>query len=115
MHDVHIIRLRGPWQFQVGNDVETVRLPHKPSGDLHGPLRYTRGFHTPEGLEDLEQVWLVVEPLPAGAMVQLNGHALSLPRSEITRILAPFNQLEIVIPQPSDGLHDGICLEIGFP
>ena len=98
MRDVHPIRLRGPWQLEplvryvpAGGDrfeadsedlpaATKAKMPADWSGslgeDFLGQVRYTRRFHKPDGLEDLEEVWLVVEPPCSHATITLNGHHL---------------------------------------
>jgi hypothetical protein len=58
----HSFRLRDPWQCE--------SLPT-------GEVRWSRGFHRPTGLEDDDELWLVISGLPAGARVTLNGEQLT--------------------------------------
>lgn len=57
MIDVHTIRLRDPWKFVA-------------------PACYTRNFHALAGLEDLEQVWLVIGSSDSPGTVILNSEKI---------------------------------------
>lgn len=131
MRDIHTIRLRGPWQVQAKDgEAITVKMPvgwadirkHAPSEKL----RLTRHFNTPTGLEDLEQVWIVVESPGQQATVLLNGDSLGELQSndpafrrEITPLLKERNKLEILIAPGDSEAKEGpvgeVRLEIGFP
>ena len=98
MQDVHSIWLRGPWRLEptgrflpadvgllelVAEDLpeaQTAKMPADWSAvcgpEYCGQVRYTRRFHKPQGLEDREAVWLVVEPARSRAEVWLNGQRL---------------------------------------
>jgi len=113
----HVIRLRGPWEFQPlarlipgpdGALVETAAaLP--PAGRVtppadwgsslspgfRGRVRYTRRFNRPTGLEPHERVWLVIDGVDACGSYALDGHPLgsidgyALPAAnDITDLLA---------------------------
>jgi hypothetical protein len=88
---VHTIRLRGPWTcrwFEPTQSAEqtcTVQLPVKwqdvesrrlvePSSD--GEIRLERRFHQSSGLTQGVRIWLVLEELASGALVELNGQLL---------------------------------------
>ena len=84
----HSFRLRDPWQCDL---VEG------------GGVRWSRIFHRPTGLEPDDALWLVITGLPAEAMVNVNGQALTgdgevPPRFEVTKWLTEANRIEIVIP-----------------
>jgi beta-galactosidase/beta-glucuronidase len=98
MPDTHVIRLRGPWEYEplartfVAADgtrrESTDELPpagrvHLPSdwgaslgAEFRGRVRYSRRFGLPTNLESHEQVWLVVDGVDYFGTVALNGHAL---------------------------------------
>jgi len=164
MQDVHSIRLCGPWRLEptgrflsadvglprlVAQDLpetQTAKMPANWSA-VYGPeycgqVRYTRRFHKPQGLEDREAVWLVVEPARSRAEVWLNGQRLgelscadSRLRVDVTKLLVDFNELVIVVTHPAidnsvdnptNAIHDAtsrepgglvgeVRLEIGFP
>lgn len=85
----HVIRLREPWDA-------------RPQPD--GSVRFSRRFHKPTGLEG-SKVWLVVEAVDAGAVIELNGCVLGkLPaasreaRFDITAALDGVNLVEITLP-----------------
>lgn len=165
MRDVHTIRLRGPWQLEPlvryvpAGDGRFKRCMEKlPAAtkatmpadwsaafgdDFSGQVRYTRRFHEPSGLEDLEEVWLAVEPPHSHALIHLNGHALGEARFsgpggpgepvrfDVTHLLREANTLEIIVTHPEldaagrpiddsqrhtrGGLTGEVRLEIGFP
>ena len=148
LSDPHTIRLRGPWKLEPLSEtnateqlpvaVRQKKLPADWSSvlgaDYRGAVRYTRSFHKPAGLEELEQVWIAVEPPRSQGEIALNGQQLgtvalgeSTFRQEITPLLVDFNELAIVVTHPevaesdlSDdtgcgGLIGEVRLEIGFP
>jgi beta-galactosidase/beta-glucuronidase len=125
----HIIRLRGPWQYQV--IARTMRMPdgssQDESGDLPPPGRarmpadwgetlgadfrgrvsYNRTFNRPTGLEEGQRVDLVVEQVDAFGAVTLNGQPLgevrladAAARFIITSLLQPHNELAIEVELP---------------
>lgn len=65
----HSIRLRDPWQCEAIDG---------------GGLRWSRRFHRPTGLEPDDQLLLVLSGLPAGAVVQVNGHGFGGERSAVS-------------------------------
>jgi len=130
MQDVHAIRLGGPWRLEptgrflpadvglprlVAEDLpeaQTAKMPADWSSvcgpEYCGQVRYTRRFHKPQGLEDREAVWLVVEPARSHAEVWLNGQRLgelscadSRLRVDVTKLLIDFNELAIVVTHPA--------------
>ncbi|HEX3997128.1 MAG TPA: hypothetical protein VHX65_01090 [Pirellulales bacterium] len=129
MSDTHIIRLRGPWEYEplarVGMAADGTRhegrdrLPpagrvHLPADwgailgvDFRGRVRYTRRFGLPTNLEPHEQVWLVVEGVDYFADMSLNGTPLGKvvgyqqPREfDIRRLLAERNLLTLDVELP---------------
>jgi hypothetical protein len=81
----HVIRLREPWS-------------HFPIEDGE---RYERAFNCPTGLDDREQVWLVVEGLSQEADVSCNRQRLGYGKKvecDITAVLALRNVLQIDLP-----------------
>ncbi len=84
---MHIIRLRGPWQFEVveqiaplGPVANSAGKQHQPAdwsdilgAEFRGTVRYRRIFHEPSGLEPDQGVWLVVTRVRSHAKVELDG------------------------------------------
>jgi hypothetical protein len=80
----HSFRLRDPWQC----------VPVDGGG-----LRWRRVFHRPTGLEEDDQLVLVISGLPEGAHLTVNGHALAGgPDYNLTAVLAETNQIDLSIP-----------------
>ncbi|MEX0939089.1 MAG: hypothetical protein WDZ59_14595 [Pirellulales bacterium] len=116
---MHTIRLRGPWQYEIGEPSEAVRHLSQPSRhrsgrltlpgswsetageETSGPLVLRRRFGCPTGIRDGERVWLMIEPGDRPAELRLNGHLLArlIPgtpaRHDITARLAHRNELEV--------------------
>jgi beta-galactosidase/beta-glucuronidase len=164
MQDVHSIRLAGPWRLEPTGrflpadggfprlvavdlpEAQTAKMPADWSAvcgpGYSGQVRYTRRFHKPQGLQEGEVVWLVVEPARSRAEVWLNGQRLgelsvvdSRLRVDVTKLLVDFNELVIVVSHPAvdnsvdsptsavhdvpgrqpGGLVGEVRLEIGFP
>jgi hypothetical protein len=91
----HIIRLRGPWQYQPlarfvplpGDALQptinklppggVIALPADWGGvlgsDFQGTVRFLRRFNRPTGLDAASRVWLVIEEVDFQALVALNG------------------------------------------
>lgn len=87
-------QLPGDWSASLG-------------ADFQGRVRYLRNFNWPARLEPGERVELVIAALVGSATVTLNDQPLgacqttSTPwRTEVTRLLAPRNQLEITLEFP---------------
>ena len=125
MPDPHVIRLRGPWEYepleQFASTDEgqrassTADLP--PGGkvqmssdwsatlgaDFLGRVRFTRHFNLPTNLEPAERVWLVFDGVDHSASVTLNGEPLGTlagmqtRRVDITGRLALRNRLEVEV------------------
>ncbi len=129
MPDTHVIRLRGPWEYEPlarsilavdGKPREnTDDLPppgrvHLPSDwgstlgtDFRGRVRYLRRFGIPTNLEPHEQVWLVIEGVDYFGTVSLNGQPIgevvgyqSAREFDIRRLLADRNLLTLEIELP---------------
>ena len=105
----HIIRLRGPWEFE----------------STDSAVRCTRRFHCPTGLTAESWVWLVIEDVQSAASVSLNGDDCGQidssrcpARFDITGRLQPQNLLAITVrstgkmPAPPEGLLGLVRLEI---
>ena len=85
---MHTIRLRHPWQCE-------------PRGE---GCCWVRSFNWPAGLLPQEVAWLVIEALPAGAVVALSGKqlvAMSTGRFDISESIASYNQITIEVPDVS--------------
>ena len=144
MQDVHSIRLAGPWRLEPTGrflpadaglprlvtvdlpEAQTAKMPADWSAvcgaEYCGQVRYTRRFHQPQGLQEDEVVWLVVEPARSHAETWLNGQRLgelsvvdSQLRVDVTKLLVDFNELVIVVTHPAmdnsvdnppSGIHD---------
>jgi hypothetical protein len=104
---MHVIRLRGPWEYEplarvwVGaggaRREDRDSLPSAGRGqlpadwgltlgaDFRGRVRYSRRFGLPTNLEPHEQVWLVAEGVDYSGTLELNGTALG----EVTGYIGP--------------------------
>lgn len=96
---VHRIQLRQPWSIE----------------SQAGGIVLRRTFHTPTGLSDRNQVWLVIQGLGPNLMVSVNdteligfsngpedGKEKDLWRADITSLLKPDrNRVLIHLPQAS--------------
>ena len=138
----HVIRLRGPWEFEVlereaASCAESLaKLAGKATlpcdwsdalgDDFRGQVRYRRRFNRPSGLDPHERVWLVVEGVDAFGSATLNGRALgdirgyALPASfDVTDLLGAGNELnlDVKLPQvlPSGVLRPGVAERPGGP
>ncbi|HEY1785638.1 MAG TPA: hypothetical protein VGG30_08825 [Pirellulales bacterium] len=128
MTQPHVIRLRGPWQYepllQWQLDAEgTIRAvePLPPPGrmvmpgdwaqslgrDFRGRVRFVRGFGRPTRLEPDEQVWLVCDGVDLSGLATLNGEALgevagfrTPARFDVTGLLKERNELTIDVELP---------------
>jgi hypothetical protein len=128
-HDIHVIRLRGPWQLEpIERFVqrEDGRFERSTSGlpptaratmpgdwsDLFGRhfigrVRYRRLFQKLTGLESGERAFLAVEPPRSRGVISLSGHPLGEvlwgrppARFDIMEFLRERNELEIVVEHP---------------
>lgn len=127
----HVIRLRGPWRYDVivraGTAVEMAREAEPPTtgqmtlpddwGDVlgngfRGRVRFTRRFGRPSGLEPHERVWLVIGGADASGMATLNdrplgrvpGYCLS-GHFDVTELLEDRNELAVDVELPPDEHH----------
>jgi hypothetical protein len=100
MPDIHTIRLRQPWTRELAG----------------GQAVWKRSFNWPAGLTAREVVWLVIEPLPTAASVQVNQQQLSAAapgRFNITRLIAESNRIAITLADASgDNCPFDVRLEI---
>ncbi len=126
----HIIRLRGPWEFEPlawvtidaagGRHESRESLPpagrvHLPAdwgaalgGGFRGRVRYTRRFNLPTNLGPAETVWLVIEGVDSFGRLSLNGTPLGkmagleqIAEFEITQLMQPRNLLEFEVELPA--------------
>lgn len=96
----HSFRLRDPWKCERAAE---------------GAVRWSRGFHRPTGLEDDDDLWLVISGLPAEAQVGLNGKPLASPEGArhgqflVTGLVVADNRIDLVVPSslqpPAPGLQ----------
>lgn len=127
MTNVHIIRLRGPWEVvplaASGATPLRLMLPgdwRVPLGDYLGPAKFCRYFQRPTSLSHKSQVKLAVSGLPKRRVVRCNENVLSPlddpDRYDLTCLLTPRNQLvvelEITTATPVKG---DVWLEISEP
>jgi len=130
MQEIHSIRLAGPWRLEPTGrflpadaglprlvtvdlpEAQTAKMPADWSAvcgaEYCGQVRYARRFHQPQGLQEDEVVWLVVEPARSHAEVWLNGQRLGelsvvdlQLRVDVTKLLVDFNELIIVVTHPA--------------
>ena len=126
---MHVIRLRGPWQYEplartlLLADGSTCAEPGDlpPPGEVkmpadwgdtlggyfRGRVRYSRKFNRPTGIEQGDRLFLRIQQVDAFGSAALNEHPLGeIPsggnpqRFEVTRLLQPFNQLVIEVELP---------------
>jgi hypothetical protein len=127
--NMHIIRLRGPWEVEAVARIELqtdgsyrpvkeslpaaarARMPADWSAamgaEFYGRVRFVRTFNQPTGLESGERVFLVVEPPRSCGLVRMNGHELgcvrfggAAGRFDITPLLKDHNSVEIDVEHP---------------
>lgn len=126
----HVIRLRGPWQFEViecaapTNGAESAAASTAPrSGkaklpcdwsetlgrEFRGKVRYRRRFNRPSGLDPHERVWLIVEGVDAFGSAMLNGRAMGEVRGyavatsfDVTDSLGQANELLLDVELPPE-------------
>jgi hypothetical protein len=131
---VHRIRLRGPWQLQATAAASApprrVQLPARwddlfESGTRR--VRLCRRFHRPTNLGPSDRVSLVVDDLPEGAQVSLNGASLGAearpeaqPKVFPTPHLEPHNLLTVEFDvaeaaPPCDQVWGDVSLVISSP
>lgn len=118
----HVIRLRGPWEYEPleradPSGVGEVPRVHLPLGEgeslpeaIHGRMRFRRWFNQPRQLDEHEQVWIVIEGLTQPAEVRLNDQPLGcieanirLAQFEITTHLERRNRLTFDMTLPLEG------------
>jgi len=126
---MHIIRLRGPWEYKplarvsIGEgDVRRESVESLPPGGriqlpsdwgstlgaaFRGRVRYERRFGLPTNLDPHERVWLVVEGVDYFGAVSLNATALgpiigyNCPTEfDVTDILSPRNVVTLDVELP---------------
>jgi hypothetical protein len=126
---MHIIRLRGPWEYKplahvsIGDgDVRRESVESLPPGgrvqlpadwgatlgaDFRGRVRYERRFGLPTNLDRQERVWLVVEGVDYFGAVSLNVTPLgpiigyNCPTEfDVTDILSPRNVVTLDVELP---------------
>jgi beta-mannosidase len=127
--DTHVIRLRGPWEFEplcrvsISHDgarsESKAHLPpvgrvHLPAdwglslgADFRGRVRYTRRFGLPTNLEPHERVWLVCDGVDYFGELAVNDQFLGRIEGyerpaefEIGTLLAERNLLELIVELP---------------
>ena len=108
---MHSIRLRGPWELQLpGGEVRRIEMPATWGTILalskESPVRLLRRFGQPTGIGTEDRLNLVIESACA-CRVELNGKHLgdiasaeSSSSFEVTVLLAPRNELAIVLEPP---------------
>lgn len=131
---MHIIRLRGPWQYEVVEQFTPAVPVAIPAGkqqqpadwseilgpDFRGTVRYRRIFHQPTGLEAGQEVWLVVTRVRSHAKVELDGKPLGeaqggeLAEFPIASMLRPTCELAITVTHddPADSQPGGLVGEV---
>lgn len=127
--DMHTIRLRGPWQIAalartvfIAADTTTAEPGELPAAtetavpgdwgaalgnDFRGKVRYSRRFGMPTNLSPEERVSIVIALVDWRATIELNGEMLGSQtlgdgerKYEITRLLKPRNELQIIVELP---------------
>lgn len=122
---MHTIKLRGPWQIEA---LESLRGELPPptettvpgdwgaglGADFRGRARYSRRFGLPTNLAPEERVSLGVGPVDFLATIHLNGELIGRQswddgdhRYDITSMLKPRNELQIVVELPDDAPRPG--------
>jgi hypothetical protein len=85
MIETHTIRLRGPWQCDIGGRMTRVHMPAQRrsvvADDFHGQLSCHRRFGCPTCLDPHESVWLVIDMPALSGEATLNGEVLGRFRS----------------------------------
>ena len=124
---VHSIRLHGPWQAKVVRaDTATSDDPHEDQKKFHVPndwgdwlgtefrglVAFDRAFGMPTGLEDDQEIWLVIEQVDFHAKVWLNRNAAAeTPLGELQLGHSPLRRSVRHLMQARNRLH----LEIELP
>ena len=114
----HLIRLRGPWTYELSEAEQVQRgeisLPAIWSAfvpaDSHGSVTLVRRFGRPTGLEQAPSVWLVVDAGELPGTVFLNGERLGeiapssqTARGDVLSRLLPRNELRLEFPELPHG------------
>ena len=127
---MHVIRLRGPWNFQVLTHLERddtgnirqdsselpagrVQMPadwgESLGNDFRGRVRYQRRFNRPTGLDHGQIVYVSCAAVDCFGEVSLNGTTLGRIVGErtdqrflVTKLLQSANELSIVVELPRD-------------
>jgi hypothetical protein len=117
---LHVIRLRGPWEFAVlarfaGPDAAPpkgrMNMPTDWAATLgeafRGRVEFRRRFGRPTGLTSAEEIWLVCDGVESWATLSLNGEPLgavegigSSTEFEVTTRLGDRNELVVVVECP---------------
>jgi len=123
MHQPHVIRLHGPWEFEIlsatpnadapsNSVIPRVRWPADTgmllrAGKRPGVVLLCRRFARPTGLEPRAAVALCISGALAGGEAYLNDRMLgdvpprgALVRFDVTSLLLPRNQLMLKCPSP---------------
>lgn len=129
----HIIRLRGPWTFEVveqtagrgdlpraGRTTVPAEWGEQLGRDFRGRVRYRRSFNPPSTLDPHERLWLVTEGVDAFGRLSLNGRVLgtvdgyALPASfDITDVIAARNQIDLDVDLPDELTTGNVPLRPG--
>ncbi len=125
----HRIRLRGPWEWEpIGSAgslpaPRRVRMPCRWSElgltGFPGRVRFRRRFGYPGRIDATERVWLTLAGIEGSVEIRLNDHGLGRHEGgpvefDITALLQPRNQLEIVVEvgAADGGLGSEVALEV---
>src|SRR5687768_6274163 len=80
MIETHTIRLRGPWQCEIGGRTKRIQMPVRRSALLDGEygdrLRCHRRFGSPTCLDPHERVWLLIDQPARPGQASLNEEPL---------------------------------------
>jgi hypothetical protein len=106
----HAIHLHGPWIWthlhsSVSNTIEIPSLLSRPD-NRDEPIVLRRSFQWVSPHRESEEIDLVIDRVPAGTAVELNGEMLGVSRSlwhryrfQVTHRLAPRNELVLIFPE----------------
>src|SRR5688572_20213709 len=82
MIETHTIRLRGPWQCDIGGGLRRIHIPAQraaiTSDEYDGRLLCYRRFGCPTCLDPHERVWLVIDQPARPGEAALNGAQLGI-------------------------------------
>jgi hypothetical protein len=112
----HRIRLRGPWDVELGGPPARVTMPAS-WGDFAGRAVYRRRFGYPGRIDSFERVWLTFRQVADHAEVTLNGSLVGVcdraGEFEVTPLLRPRNELVVEVEGgPGGGLVGEVALEV---